>query len=265
MKAIILAAGAARRFGDYLNGKPKCLLPLAGATLLERQVDQLARAGLTELVLVKGYQADHITLPGARVWVNPDYARTNMVHSLFCAADEIVGDVLIVYADILYEEQIIRDLVASPHAISVAVDQDWERYYQARYDDPYAEAESLVLGPDHRVFEIGASNPPPARVEGQYIGMIRLSALGSRHFTENYRQWAERFAGKEWVRGRRFESAYMTDFLQALVDQGVPVHATLIRGGWLEFDSPTDYEKVLAWHKQGQLDRFHRLQSVVAE
>lgn len=126
MKAIILAAGASRRFGDYLQGKPKCLLRLAGATLIERQVAQLAGAGVNEIVLVKGYEAAQINVPGARVYLNQDYERTNMVHSLFRALEEINGDVLIAYADILYEERIIRELLASNHPITVAADRDWE-------------------------------------------------------------------------------------------------------------------------------------------
>ncbi len=69
--------------------------------------------------------------------------------------------------------------------------------------------------------------------------MVRLNSEGARIFVESYRRWAHEFAGKEWMRGRRIESAYMTDFLQALVDQGSPVFAALIQGGWLEFDSVT--------------------------
>ena len=34
-----------------------------------------------------------------------------------------------------------------------------------------------------------------------------------------------------------------------------------ILGGWLEFDSVADYEKVLEWHRTGVLDGFHRLQA----
>ncbi len=95
-----------------------CVWP--GATLIERQVAQLAGAGINDIVLVKGYEAAQINVPGARVYLNPDYERTNMVHSLFRALEEINGDVLIAYADILYEERIIRELLASNHPITVA-------------------------------------------------------------------------------------------------------------------------------------------------
>ena len=59
MKAIILAAGK----GTRLNGgglKPKCLYEVAGQTLLDRQLAALLEAGLNEIVIVVGYEAESI-------------------------------------------------------------------------------------------------------------------------------------------------------------------------------------------------------------
>jgi molybdenum cofactor cytidylyltransferase len=69
---IVLAAGRGVRMG----GTPKQLLPLDGRPLLQHAVDAAAAAGLQDIVVVLGHEADRIAPalhlpPGARVVVNP--------------------------------------------------------------------------------------------------------------------------------------------------------------------------------------------------
>ena len=145
MKAIILAAGMARRFGDFLGGLPKCHLKINGLSLLQRQVQSLRTCGIHDLVIVRGFKARTIEVPGARYYLDPDYEHANMVHSLFCAEEELKGDVLIAYADILYDTvSLARLLNATQNDIAVAVDMNWETYYRARYGDPLSPISELV-------------------------------------------------------------------------------------------------------------------------
>lgn len=259
MKAIILAAGSSRRFGSYLHGRPKCTLQLGGRSLLQHQLHALRSAGVCDIVLVKGYQAEQLVVPGTRSYCNSDYQITNMVHSLFCAESEIEGDVIIAYADIVYEARIIRQLMASKHAITVAADRSWAQYYGARYGNPFAEAESFVIRENGSISEIGAPEPLHTAIDAQYIGLIRLNPQGSREFRASYAKSRSAYSGRIWLRNRVFESAHMTDFLQGLIEDGVQVYSSLIDGGWLEFDSPADYERVQGWIQSGTLDRFYKI------
>lgn len=52
MKAILLAAGAGTRLRPQTDTLPKCLLPVAGRTLLEHWLDRLAREGVGEVLVV---------------------------------------------------------------------------------------------------------------------------------------------------------------------------------------------------------------------
>jgi len=260
MKVIILAAGMATRFGAYLEGRPKCLLELLGTSILERQIALFRKCGIQDIVIVKGYSPDSITVPGARYYLNSEFRETNMVHSLFCAQPELYGDVVISYADILCDRNSVGAVLSCKgHPITVAVDVDWEKYYGSRYEDAFSEAESLVTDPTGDILEIGESNPARNRVQGQYIGLIKLDERGAQLFVSYYQRFVQESGGETWFRGRSFRKAFMTDFLQALIDRGVSIHAAPIHNGWLEFDSPSDYEKVLGWIKTKEIDRFCEL------
>ena len=58
-------------------GRPKPLLPWRGTTLVEHQISALFNAGVTEVVVVVGHEADAVSAQvagtGARRMVNPDY------------------------------------------------------------------------------------------------------------------------------------------------------------------------------------------------
>ena len=53
MKAIVLAAGVARRLAPLTDHTHKCLLPIAGRHLLDRMLGALAAAGVDETVIVE--------------------------------------------------------------------------------------------------------------------------------------------------------------------------------------------------------------------
>lgn len=257
MKAIILAAGVGRRLAKYSKSKPKCLLEIGGRSILQRQIDTFHRLGIHNIVVVTGYAHDKIDVKGVRYYVNKDYANTNMVYSLFCADNEISGDVIISYGDILFEDDVLRTLLNTPtREVQVVVDILWEEYYQARYERPYAEAESLIMDAEGRILEVGRRHAPLPDIQGQYVGLIKLSNAGCQAFVKMYESAKQQFSNKPWKRGRAFEKAYMTDFLQALIDEGVPVYAVPIKHGWLEFDTSSDYEMVLSGYANGELHRF---------
>ena len=55
VKAIILAAGTASRLRPLTSDRPKCLLKIGERTLLERSMDALIAAGVSEFCIVTGY------------------------------------------------------------------------------------------------------------------------------------------------------------------------------------------------------------------
>jgi len=250
MKAIILAAGEGTRLRPYTLDRPKCLVEIDGISLLDRQLAVLRSRGLDDILLLGGYRAEMLYGKGARVRINPQYSETNMVSTLFCAEDELVGDVIISYGDIVYSADILDRLMASPADISVVIDLGWEAYWRTRNDNPLLDAETLKLKPDGRIIEIGGKPTSYAEVEGQYIGLIKVSAKGIPLLRGTYR--ASRAAGT--LGGREVAKAHVTDMLQALIDQGYDVHSIPINSPWIEIDTVGDLYLKITKERVSQIE-----------
>ena len=52
---------------------------------------------------------------------------------------------------------------------------------------------------------------------------------------------ASRHAGRPFQASQRFETAYLTDLLQELIDRGNEVLPVMIEGGWREIDTIEDF------------------------
>ncbi len=252
--AFILAAGRGTRLHPHTENRPKCLTVLGGQTLIDRQLATLRAAGIDDIVIVTGYRADMLALPGTRQVHNPRWADTNMVESLFCAEGEFYNDLLVCYGDIIYEPRVLVALLDSPHEISVVVDRDWRAYWEHRFADPLSDAESLRLDDNGRITDIGNKVSDLEEIQAQYIGLMRYrgkgidalrsvrAGLGSVH--------------RPWMDERPLRKAYMTDLLMGMILTGHEVHAVEIEGGWLEIDTREDYEKARAMIADGTITCF---------
>jgi choline kinase len=256
MKIIILAAGCGSRLEHLTLDKPKCLLEFQGKSLLETQIALYHQLGINDIVVIKGYLEHLINIKGIKYFIVKYIF--NMVYTLFHAESEMNTELIIAYGDIIFEEAVLKKLLASSHDISVVVDISWKDYFEARFSSPYSESESLVMTPEYRILEIGSSDPLPEKVQGQYIGLIKLSKKGCGIFRRVYRSEKRKYWGKTWIRERIFEKAYLTDMLQILIDKGYPVYGVPIFNGWLEFDTVSDYQNYLEWNKNGRLKTFYK-------
>ena len=236
LKAIILAAGEGTRLRPYTMDRPKCLVEVDGHSLLDRQLAVLATEAIDTIVLVGGYRIEMLKRPGIASRENPRYAETNMVWTLFCAEDDLEGDVLLCYGDIVYSREILQALRRSKAEIAVAIDLDWESYWRARNENPLDDAETLKLAADGRILEIGQKPESLAEIEGQYIGLMKFSATGTQLLRKTFHD--AKSAGT--LRGKPLEKAYMTDLLQAMIDLDIRLDAVPVHGGWVEVDTVSD-------------------------
>ena len=240
MKAVILAAGRGSRLHPFTEDCPKCLTELGGITLLDRQVATLRGAGVTDIVVVTGYLSERVTPGDTRQVHNDMWETTNMVESLFCAEDEFGNDVIVSYGDIVYEPRVLDTLLRSPHNISVVVDWQWRAYWERRFDDPLSDAESLRLDDAGLIVDIGGEAADIDDIQAQYIGLMRFRGAGIGALTAAKAGLGE--PRRPWMDDRPVSQAYMTDLLMEMILKGEAVHAIVVEAGWLEIDTPKDYE-----------------------
>jgi choline kinase len=230
MKAVHLAAGQGTRLRPLTDDKPKPLVELGGQSLLEQNVETLCAAGIDDQLVVTGYEAECIENLGYETERNEAFATTEMVYSLFSAAESFPadGDLLVSYGDILYDRAVVEALLDSDAPLSVVVDREWRALWERRFDDPLNDAETLRID-DGRVVEIGAEPDGYDDIEGQYIGLVRVRADHVDRFVSAYDS-LER------------ESIHMTSFIQHLIDEGWHVEPIPVDGCWLEVDTLADLE-----------------------
>lgn len=237
MQAVILAAGSGTRLRPMTDDRPKCMVEVQGRPLLHIQLAVLRRAGASRITVVGGYLADRLaTDPDVQRLTNPEYAATNMVWTLKCAARAIGEDCVISYGDIIYPPQVIEALLGSPHEIAVAVDLGWREYWERRFQDVLSDAETLAMDGDGMLREIGRKPSRLEDIQGQYIGLVRFRGRQAAAL----RQRLEGLEAGTDVGGKPAAAAYMTDLLQVLIDEGRAVAAAPFRGEWCEVDSPRD-------------------------
>lgn len=238
MRAIILAAGQGSRLRPLTDQKPKCLVELSGKPLLVYQLRTLRACGIRDIYIVGGYCSDQLRDYDITLYLNPRYAVTNMVSTLFAAEAVMTGDadLVIAYGDIVYEPRVLQALLDCDASIALAVDREWRRYWSARMEDPLADAETLKLTDGNRISEIGKKPQGYSDIEGQYTGLIKVRADHVRKFSDAWNAMDRNGV----YDGRDFDNMYMTSFLQYLIDSGWDVRAAFIRNGWAEVDCEQD-------------------------
>lgn len=243
-KALILAAGKGTRLKPLTESLPKCLaIQFHGKTLLQTQLDLLRRAGVHDIVVVRGYEGNKIQYPRVRYVWNRDYETNNILGSLMSATEELDGDVMVSYSDIWYEESVVKKLLRSDKDIAIGVDIDWKDYYEGRKDHPIEEAENVIFDSDNRVIKIGKIGTAGVEVHGEFIGMMKMTSRGCAILKEHYRRAKLLYDGKPFQRAQEFRNAYLTDILQDMADLGVPIHCEIIGSKWKEIDTVEDFRK----------------------
>ncbi len=244
-KALIIAAGLGSRLKKHTENLPKCMLDFGGKTLLQRQLDSYKKNGIKDISLIRGYKKEKINYKGIKYFENTDYKNNNILNSIFYAEKIINGNIIISYSDILFDTSVVERTLNSNHDISVVVDIDWRGYYVGRKDHPLSEAENVIFNSNNEVEKIGKINTGKEEVHGEFIGMIKLSNRGTEIFKEHFHRLKKIYWNKPFQRAKIFQKAYLTDFIQELVDIGIKVHCVIIESGWKEIDTVEDYKKAI--------------------
>ena len=144
MKVIIIAAGSATRLGKLTEKKPKGLLEINGKSILQRQIDLFKKYDIQDIIIITGphkkFGLDNVTYVE-----DIHYEQHDVLGSLMAAEDFLNGKVLTCYSDILFDEEILKQILNFNGEIGIPIDLDWEKNYLDRIQHPKSEADNVIL------------------------------------------------------------------------------------------------------------------------
>jgi len=237
VKAVILAAGRGSRMKERTKDRPKCLVSLAGRTLLDLQLTALKGAGITDIGIVSGYLSEQIAGRGLQVFRNDRWRESNMVVSL-CAADAWLrtSPCIVSYADIFYPVETVLSLVGADADLAVAYDPDWLALWNSRFANPLLDAETFRRDLTGRLVEIGRRAETTAEIEGQYMGLLKFTPAA----------WQNVVGYLGTLQQSDVDRLDMTTLLSRMIALGQHVGTVPTAPFWGEVDSDSD----LAYYEQ---------------
>ncbi len=240
MKAIIIAAGSATRLEDDTRKLPKGLLDINGKTLLERQIQILKKQNIEDIIMIVGPHKDKFQFKNIKYVEDVEFEKHDVLLSLMAAKNEIKGDLIITYSDILFDEKILQKIIESKVDIGIATDLEWIEKYENRTEHPKSQADNVIIE-NEKIVKIkkNITNISQDQLNGEFIGIMKFSEKGAQVFVKEF----EKVKKKNPITfhdAKTFEKAYLTDMIQELIEQKITINPILIKGDWCEIDTPQD-------------------------
>jgi choline kinase len=232
-KAVVLAAGVGRRFGERTRAIPKCLLPLGGGrTLLSRYLDSFRRCGIRDVVIVVGHlerlirEACRRHGAGLRIRFvrNPDFRRGSVL-SLHRAGRELDRDVLVMDADVFFPPEALERLLSAKGSAFLL--------------DPRSKSggeEMMLMARNGRPVRISKKTDPSLSILGEATGIVKLERADARELKKILADFY-----REGILDVEYEEAYCR-LLERRKIGTVGMEGLF----WSEIDFEEDLEKVLS-------------------
>ena len=189
MKALILAAGVGKRLWPITQHRPKCLIEIAGRTLLSRYLHSLERVGIKQITIVVGYREEMIkaAVVAERLsvdvrYITSDQYRRGSITSLWAARGDLNDDALIMDADVLFDPRLLQRLLNCPSRTALLMDETVTQRTE--------ECMAVVQG--GRVIALTKSMPDRYDLAGEGVGFLKVHRLDVTHLIESLHTHIER-------------------------------------------------------------------------
>ncbi|MDA9237922.1 phosphocholine cytidylyltransferase family protein [Planktomarina sp.] len=256
MRVCILGAGLGSRLRPYTNDLPKCMVSFCGRSILKRQLVEFSEAGYHDICVVTGYRAEAVEALNLTTIHNTKFSDTNMVYSLMLAKQHLEGsDLLISYADIVFDQTVLSALRNVADDFAVVVDRRWHALWSERMENPLDDAESMIIENDC-IVSLGEKTYDVNEIQGQFIGIVKMSSGGFKIACELWER-----LNVDATQGLNIHNMFMTDFIQRLINEGHKVRPIYVNNGWIEIDTVKDLKVYEHLHQVGRLEEFVKIRN----
>ena len=190
--AILLSAGQGSRMLPLTAERPKCLIDFSGRSLLEWQIEMLARGGVKHIDVVTGFMTDMVDavvagIDDPRVTVttrfNPFFKVADNLGSCWIVREQMRGDFLILNGDTLVSEELVRTVQQGIHPR----DGGWPIAVTVDIKDAYDSDDMKVQREGEQLIHIGKTLTAQ-QSNSESIGFLAFRGEGVELFRETVRQ-----------------------------------------------------------------------------
>jgi len=171
MKAIILAAGQAKRLRPITNDTPKCLLKIGSSKIIDYQLNSLQKNGIKDVIVVVGFKADELIKYlldnhpkiNFEFIINSDFDTTNAAYSLWLAKNHLKETLIYLNSDLFCHPKIVEKTIKTKKASATAIQRiPWDK-----------EEVNVIVKNRSKIVEIG-KHIKEEDSYGEFIGITKL-------------------------------------------------------------------------------------------
>ena len=235
--AIILSAGQGKRLLPLTEARPKCMLHVAGKSILEWQVQALLAAQIDKLFIITGFNSDLVEAHihdrfGAEqerinIVYNPFFSISDNLASCWMARHAMDGDFILLNGDTLFEPSLLDTVLRSePAPVTLTVD------YKDSYDN-----DDMRVELNASMVKSVSKTLPDEHTMAESIGLLYFRGEGPALFREHLDRQMKQGTGLR---------LWFLSVVDALAKQSL-VRACSINGHrWCEIDFKRDLDNAEA-------------------
>lgn len=195
--AIIMAAGLSSRFAPISYEKPKGVLRVRGEVMIERQIEQLLEAGITDITVVVGYKKEEFFYLadkyGVDIVVNSLYSERNNYYTLWLVREKL-ANTYICSSDDYFTQNVFEPYV-------------YGAYYAAAYSDEPSNEYFLTTGARDLITDVVT--------DGSTSGWYMLGhAYFDRAYSTRFTEILDDIAEQPETFGKLWEDIYIEHILE---------------------------------------------------
>jgi choline kinase len=214
---------------------PKCGVEVAGRSILEWQLSEIARCDVDEVVVVTGFHAEYVddlvsklTMVPVRTLHNPFFDASDNLGTCWVARHEMQGDFIILNGDTLFEARVMQQLLASEVDAPITLVTD--------HKGDYDEDDMKVIVEGKRLQRVGKQLALDT-VNGESIGMMAFRDGGPPLFVSTI---------ESLMRTDKGLKLWYLSAIDGLAQQGNVSVCDIHGASWCEIDDRDDLDNANA-------------------
>ncbi len=238
MQIVFLAAGKGSRIYKKIKIN-KSLIKVKRKTIIRRLIENVPNQKKNKINIVLGFNANLIIKNTKKFNVNyifnKDYAKTEMLYSMYLALKKFNDDFIFSYTDIIYSSSIIKKILKyKSKNICIPININWKKIWNIRKKNIFEDAETLKFK-QKNLIEIGKKIKNINEVQGQFMGIFFIP--------KNKRKLII-----DIIENNNFKKRQITYFMNYLLKKKIKINILKYSGHWYEIDDYNDlkeYNKLL--------------------